>query len=68
MAFTRSPITSAELVESLITTIALDRLRKRGYESLLIYREKIAPSRLVGKLLYTRTAWFTLSLPKGTVV
>jgi hypothetical protein len=43
------------------TTITLERLRKRGYEALLTYYEKIAPSRCIGKPLYTRTAWFTLS-------
>ena len=70
MSFVQSPITCAEFVEALVTTITLDRLRKRGYEALLTYYEKIAPSRLVGKPLYKRPAWFTLSLwslslPKG---
>jgi RNA-directed DNA polymerase len=36
------------------TTITLKRLCKKGYESLLTYYEKIAPSRNCGKPLYTR--------------
>ena len=36
----------------LVTTITLERLRKRGYESLLTYYEKIAPH--LNEPLYTR--------------
>ncbi len=39
----------------LITTITLERLHKRGYESLLGYYEKVAPSAIWRKPLYTRT-------------
>jgi RNA-directed DNA polymerase len=37
----------------LVTTITLDRLRKRGYEAMLAYYEKIAPH--LNEPLYTRT-------------
>ncbi|OFX36281.1 MAG: hypothetical protein A2W90_10445 [Bacteroidetes bacterium GWF2_42_66] len=37
----------------LVTTITLERLRKRGYEALLTYYEKIAPH--LNEPLYTRT-------------
>lgn len=37
----------------LVTTITLDRLRKRGYEALLTYYEKVAPH--LNEPLYTRT-------------
>jgi len=37
----------------LVTTITLERLRKRGYESMLEYYEKIAPH--LNEPLYTRT-------------
>jgi group II intron reverse transcriptase/maturase len=37
----------------LVTTITLERLRKRGYEALLSYYEKIAPH--LNEPLYTRT-------------
>jgi len=37
----------------LVTTITLVRLRKRGYEALLAYYEKIAPH--LNEPLYTRT-------------
>lgn len=37
----------------LVTTITLERLRKRGYEALLGYYEKIAPH--LNEPLYTRT-------------
>ncbi|WP_423130512.1 hypothetical protein [Gaoshiqia sp. Z1-71] len=36
------------------TTITLERLRKRGYQALLPYYEKIAPSGSCRKPLYTR--------------
>ena len=36
----------------LVTTITMERLRKRGYEALLAYYEKVAPSRVLGKPLY----------------
>ena len=48
------------------TTITLERLRKRGYVSLLEMYEKIAPH--LNEPLYTRPAWFILSLSKDTVV
>jgi len=70
MAFPLSPITCTELIKALVIKITLDRSRKRGYEALYGYCGKIVPSRLVGKLLYMRPAWFSLSpwsliLPKG---
>jgi len=37
----------------LVTTITLERLRKRGYEALLTYYEKVAPH--LNEPLYTRT-------------
>ena len=37
-----------------------ERLRKRGYETLLTYYEKVAPSRVLGKPLYR--------FPKGRIV
>ena len=37
----------------LVTTITLERLRKRGYEALLSYYEKIAPH--LNEPPYTRT-------------
>jgi hypothetical protein len=36
----------------LVTTITLDRLHKRGYESMLMYYEKVAPH--LNEPLYTR--------------
>ena len=37
----------------LVTTITLDRLRKRGYEAMLAYYTEIAPH--LNEPLYTRT-------------
>jgi hypothetical protein len=48
------------------TTVTLERLRKRGYVSLLEMYEKIAHPEFFGKLLYTRPAWFILNLSKDT--
>jgi len=42
------------------TTITLERLRKRGYESMLDIYKKISPQ--LNEPLYTRPAWFMLSL------
>jgi len=50
----------------LVTTITLERLRKRGYTAMLDYYEKIAPH--LNEPLYTRPAWLALSLTKCTVV
>ena len=36
----------------LVTTISIERLRKRGYEAMLTYYEKIAPH--LNEPLYTR--------------
>ena len=47
----------------LVTTITLERLRKRGYEALLTYYEKIAPH--LNEPLYTRPAWPALSAANG---
>jgi RNA-directed DNA polymerase len=48
------------------TTITLDRLKKRGYVSMLELYQRIAPH--LNEPLYTRPAWFMLSLSKCTVV
>ena len=45
----------------LVTTVTLERLRKRGYEAMLACYEKIAPSRFTGTPLYTRPAWPVLT-------
>ncbi len=34
--------------------ITLERLQRRGYEAMLTVYQKIAPSRCIGKPLYTR--------------
>ncbi len=47
----------------LVTTITLERLRQRGYESMLSLYEKIAPH--LNEPLYTRSAWPALSKAKG---
>lgn len=45
------------------TTITVDRLKKRGYTSLLEIYKSIAPQ--LNEPLYTRPAWFTLSGAEG---
>lgn len=50
----------------LITTITLQRLQKKGYESMLDYYFKVAPQ--FNEPLYTRTAWFILSVVEGYLV
>ena len=50
----------------LITTITLQRLEKKGYESMLDYYFKVAPQ--FNEPLYTRTAWFILSVVEGYLV
>lgn len=47
----------------LITTITLTRLQKKGYESMLDYYFKVAPQ--FNEPLYTRPAWFILSVVEG---
>ena len=44
----------------LVTTITLERLRKRGYESMLDYYFKVSPQ--LNEPLYTRPAWPALTL------
>lgn len=50
----------------LVTTITLTRLQKKEYESMLDYYFKVAPQ--FNEPLYTRTAWFILSVVEGYLV
>jgi hypothetical protein len=48
------------------TTITIDRLKQRGYESMSEIYERISPQ--LNEPLYTRPAWFMLSFTQYLVV
>ena len=47
----------------MLTTVTLERLKKRGYEPLLEHYLKVSPQ--LNEPLYTRPAWFILSEVEG---